>query len=146
MESNSKYNNFHIMLETVIMGGLSMYFYKKISDLENTIEDLKAQITMQNNQIRYMMGPLKVNHQKENFTCEDGVCKLKPKVAISKIAKQVEFDAETPEKDLTTTVKTFTKSSPNPVLKSVTPVPSNVPLPENDLDKILNDIDDEEKI
>lgn len=54
MESNN-YNGVHILSEAVIMGGISMYFYKEISDLKSTIEDLKGQITMQNNQIRYLL-------------------------------------------------------------------------------------------
>jgi hypothetical protein len=55
MEPNN-YNGVHILSEAVIMGGISMYFYKKISELESTIEDLKSQITMQNNQLRYLLG------------------------------------------------------------------------------------------
>lgn len=54
MEPNN-YNSVHILSEAVIMGGISMYFYKKISELEATIEDLKSQIMMQNNQIRYLL-------------------------------------------------------------------------------------------
>jgi hypothetical protein len=54
MESNN-YNGVHILSEAVIMGGISMYFYKEISDLKSTIEDLKGQVTMQNNQIRYLL-------------------------------------------------------------------------------------------
>ena len=81
MEPNN-YNGVHILSEAVIMGGISMYFYKKISELESTIEDLKSQITMQNNQLRYLLSghngnnfsgsqqpqtPLKIPSQKENF-------------------------------------------------------------------------------
>lgn len=54
MELNN-YNGVHILSEAVIMGGISMYFYKEISELKSTIEDLKGQITMQNNQIRYLL-------------------------------------------------------------------------------------------
>ena len=80
--------------------------------------------------------------------CENGVCQLVPKnkeekkVVISKISKQIEFDTEGIDQDETCKVKTFTDFSPNPVIKSVTPKPS-VSLGENDLQKILNDIDDE---
>ena len=249
MEPNN-YNSVHILSEAVIMGGISMYFYKKISELESTIEDLKGQIVMQNNQLRYLLTlsgsnhpqtlqsnskqhtrnttPLKMpvqnlkqqnghpNHiQKENFSngsvrpnyaleqqqrqplnfkdqlppssiqevvspnlennssqgpkgpkdsniiCEGGVCKLvlpkkkmvdqnpnseqsEKKVAISKISKQIEFDRENMDLDQTSRVNTFTKFSPNPVLKSVTPKPSESgDGGETDLEKILNDIDDE---
>lgn len=233
MESNN-YNSVHILSEAVIMGGISMYFYKKISELESTIEDLKTQITMQNNQIRYLLGgsshlpntmsfssgfgkqppstPLRIppdttgqrlsppqkehfsndniQHtylyeqqqrqqlplppqqqrqpvtvpQTENMECEGGVCRLVPriktngsgegsnkKVAISKISKQIEFDRDNMEPDQTIKVNTFANSSPNPVLKSVTPKPSTSVSETtttaremaSDLEKILNDIDDE---
>jgi len=66
--------------------------------------------------------------------CEGGVCKLK-RVAISKVSTQREIDGNTSK------VQTFTTKSPNPVLKSVTPSLSAEP--ENGLDKVLNDIDDE---
>jgi hypothetical protein len=201
------------------MGGISMYFYKKISELESTIEDLKSQITTQNNQLRYLLGghvpqtngnfsgsqqpqqtPLKIpsqETQKENFfnnrseqkpgqslqfnghteasiqeivqssivqqskqtslDCENGVCRLVPrpkqngdqkepmekKVVISKISKQIEFDRENMEPDHTSKVNTFAKFSPNPLLNSVTPRPSISASVENELEKILNDIDDE---
>lgn len=187
MESNS-YNGVHIISEAVIMGGIAMYFYKKISELESTIEDLKSQITMQNNQIRFLLGsnstllqqpkltPLKpliqrpktlpqTNHKKNfNFAqiqeilnnsaqnCENGVCQLVPKdkeekkVVISKISKQIKFDAEGIGQDETSKVNTFTDFSPNPVIKSVSPKPS-MSLGETDSDanlqNILNDIDDE---
>jgi hypothetical protein len=88
--------------------------------------------------------------------CEGGVCKLK-RVAISKVSTQREIGGNTSK------VKTFTTKSPNPVLKSVTPslsasfeglwpdkdrrefeeVRPNVAEPENSLNKVLNDIDDE---
>jgi hypothetical protein len=87
--------------------------------------------------------------------CEGGVCKLK-RVAISKVSTQREIGGNTSK------VKTFTTKSPNPVLKSVTPslstsfeglwpddrsefeeVRLNVAEPENSLNKVLNDIDDE---
>lgn len=196
MEPNN-YNGVHILSEAVIMGGISMYFYKKISELETTIEDLKKQITMQNNQIRYILGssnhnrvpvnsfgtndhksqqiktpliiptpkatvdleterhfkattqPTVENVQKETpqMECEGGVCRLVPKdkkVVISKISKQIEFDRENFDLDQTRKVNTFTNSSPNPVLKSVTPKPStSISEPTDTLEKILNDIDDE---
>lgn len=94
--------------------------------------------------------------------CENGVCVLKPKiqknnnslekkVVISKISKQLEFDRENIDFDQTSNVNTFTNFSPNPVIKSVTPKPS-ISLSEtsgiseehqSELEKILNDIDDE---
>lgn len=93
--------------------------------------------------------------------CENGVCVLKvknqkndnleKKVVISKISKQVEFDGENIDFDQTSNVNTFTNFSPNPVIKSVTPKPS-ISLSEtsaiseehqSELEKILNDIDDE---
>ncbi|KMQ81875.1 sua5 family protein, partial [Lasius niger] len=124
----------------------------------------------------------------EEQNCENGVCQLdlsrrplavgrpegltrgssqpealdrpeKTKVAISKISKQIDFDRENIELDQVSKVNTFTDFSPNPVLKSITPKPSesdcgsgksleghinggnDVNQPE--LEKILNDIDDE---
>lgn len=246
--------------EAVIVGGLSLYFYKKISDLETVVDDLKNQIVMQNNQIRYLIGsihpqshqpqnqqftghttPLKIpqmgnefnlkpmthNHHESNpervkehfnlrenvttrtsvadsvaaraiqnremeamfeansnhsnrqpnLVCDGDVCKLVPlkisndgevvtrnlkannngdeklkkAVVISKISKQVEYDRENVDNDQTFKVNTFTNSSPNPVLKSVTPNPSTSAIPTTgedeppttELDKILNEIDDE---
>lgn len=194
MESHN-YNSVHILSEAVIMGGISMYFYKKILELESTIEDLKSQITMQNNQIRYILGsrqsqpgltPLKIPnppsfkketnystelHQrqpliippestKQQVECEEGVCRLIPKprdkpeessakkVVISKISKKIEFDSENIELNQTSKVNTFNNFSPNPVLESITPKPStsiseNIENSETELEKILNDIDDE---
>ncbi|ADO00470.1 hypothetical protein WIV_gp126 [Wiseana iridescent virus] len=196
MEPNN-YNGVHIISEAVIMGGISMYFYKKISELESTVENLqstvenlKGQIIMQNNQIRFLLGsnqpqlqqfnglnhnasqqttplkmpqfkPQKVNQplfreevSREEINekvCEGGVCKLVPKthdkkVVISKVSKQVDFDKEGITPDETFKVNTFTNFSPNPVLKSVTPKPStsvSENTGEDELQKILNDIDDE---
>lgn len=230
MESSNTNNlkTIHILSEAVIMGGISMYFYKKISELELTIQDLKSQITMQNNQIKYLLsnrnGGVEMNHSNQmnhsnlsRFTslnlgryerlavgrpevpttvlfpkptprrveevvvteeqnCENGVCQLdlsrrpllssqlealdrpETKVVISKISKQIDFDRENIELDQVSKVNTFTDFSPNPVLKSITPKPSesdcgpgkegnngrsgiNANQPE--LEKILNDIDDE---
>jgi hypothetical protein len=91
--------------------------------------------------------------------CEGGVCRLvkqqpkelvaEKKVVISKIAKQIEFDRENIEQDQTRKVGTFTYFSPNPMVKSVTPKPStsaSVPekVEQNELEKILQDIDDDE--
>jgi hypothetical protein len=213
MEANN-YSGVHILSEAVIMGGITMYFYKEISELKSTIEDLKSQITMQNNQIRYLLTshvpqqstvntigikqpstPLRIgtfptlstlqynngisrpqkeffnnlneevcnnasqyhqtylnqtkNMQKvelpssfalsQNMECKDGVCHLvqkkmvqtsidlsqtNKKVMISKISKQIEFDRENISQNHTSKVSTFTKFSPNPLLKSVTPKPS----------------------
>jgi len=189
MESNN-YNGIHIISEAVVVGGVAMYFYKKISEMETTIEDLKAQVTMQNNQIRYLIGSTGLNQSSSHVAnnaritplyhrsdgqqgqitsqrqphrkappppqvqqeCEGGVCKLVPQkvVSISKISRQIEFDRENMESDQTSKVKTFVKSSPNPLLKSVTPNPSTSmsELEEgagqlSELDKILNAIDNE---
>jgi hypothetical protein len=95
-----------------------------------------------------------------SLDCENGVCRLIPipkqnsgqkeptekKVVISKISKQIEFDRENMEPDHTFKVNTFAKFSPNPLLNSVTPRPSisvSETTVENELEKILNDIDDE---
>lgn len=225
MEQNN-YNSVHIMSEAVIVGGITMFFYKKISDLESTLEELKSHIAMQNNQIKFLLGsiapqtgqmsvrgltphaegsmlsfaqspklttPLRLGQiqpQKEYFSnlsqhepqeakgtngggsspynCEGGVCKLvvpskaeeaptegvknheneKKVVSISKISKQIEYDRENMDLDQTAKVKTFTDFSPNPVLKSVTPKPSESGPDDsingsNELEKILNDIDHE---
>ena len=50
MDSNS-YNSIHIVTESVIMGAVSMYFYKKISDLETIVKDLQQQVVVQNGQL-----------------------------------------------------------------------------------------------
>jgi hypothetical protein len=215
------FNSLHIISEAIIVGGLSIYVFKRISELESTVDELKQQITMQNNQLRYLLGstnsdfgqrgttPLRMsttvssekssssmvfdpNHLEDNenikgsqsewFTsspnkskmeCKGGVCTLArdkigqeadKKVVISKISKQIEFDIDAPvgrvngsnglerennDFDQFSKINTFTKFSPNPVLKSVTPKPSltiendhgNEEI--NDLDNILNEIDNE---
>jgi hypothetical protein len=199
MEPNN-YNaqSLHIISETVIAGGMFMYFFKKISELESTIENLKNQVAMQNNQIQYLLSskgsfqplnryqlttPLisksftpgannnhfgidKPNTSFQSSTlqqqptkpmrseqeCENGVCRLVPrkddkKVVISKVSKQIEFDRENMELDQTSKVSTFNNFSPNPLIKSVTPKPSlsttDDNCGENELEKILNEIDDE---
>lgn len=102
MEPNTNINSIHILSEAVVVGGVALYFYKKISELESNIEDLKKQIVMQNNQIRYLIGTttsssinenneLKVmnenttiyaikqsqlHSQPSNVECKDGVCRL----------------------------------------------------------------------
>lgn len=209
----------HIISEAIIIGGLSVYVHKKISDLESTIEDLKQQIAMQNNQLRYLLGsnlstnrecagttPLRIrpsdlkppslfvpsssgrglpSHQTQTtlqsnlelesdewfksssnkeMECKGGVCTLvrgkklsdknsqeERKVVISKISKQIEFDRENNDFDQSSKVNTFTKFSPDPVLKSVTPKPSTSVTTENEdtlvandeLNNILNEIDNE---
>jgi hypothetical protein len=173
MDNNTNY--LHILSETVVMGGISIYFYNKISEMESTIQDLKNQIMAQNNQIRYLisngsyptfehtsdgmtastsssnLGQNKVNT--ENVECENGICYLKPKqrtnetlenkkVSISKISKQIEFDRENVFNQISK-VNTFTNFSPNPVLQSVTPKPSESFEDDDIVRKILNDIDDE---
>lgn len=222
----SNYKSIHIISEAIIVGGLSIYVYKKISELESTVEELKQQIAMQNNQLRYLLGansqrtPLRIPNglppfdtmsvegvtpscssdalQKESqgapsawFTsnkkmeCNGGVCTLSSaakcrrdpqdiphanrhvepgrndvmmatcrrqedkKVVISKISKQIEFDRENNDLDQSLKVNTFTKFSPNPVIKSVTPKPSTSSITTdnddetNELDNILNEIDNE---
>lgn len=223
----------HMVSEAVIVGGISMYFYKKINDLETTVEHLKSQIAMQNNQLKYLLtqpnfnsrttplippqtnepfnltrthpnapsGPQTrplvpefesvnpfrpdsglclesvsveemrrggnyredINRKDESSerNCENGVCKLLPKkgleqqskvlefrqssphVAISKVAKQIEYDDE--NNTSMTKINTFSNFSPNPVLKSVTPKPSTSEIPDTrtTLEKILNEIDNE---
>jgi len=176
----NNYNSAHIISEVVVMGGISLYFHKKISELESTIEELKGQVAMQNSQIRYLLGsnhsgpttPLKIptqpqvqsrpqtqlqpqvqsrpQTQQATQECEGGVCPLvvpskqKPdkKVVISKVSKQVEFDSENTEPYQTSRVNTFSNSSPNPVLKSVTPKPSTSDS-TTELERILNDINNE---
>jgi hypothetical protein len=68
MEPNN-YNSIHILSEAVIMGGISMYFYKKISELESTIEVLKSQSEMQNNQIRYLLSGGRSTQPPLNYNC-----------------------------------------------------------------------------
>jgi hypothetical protein len=164
MDSNNT-NYLHILSETVVMGGISFYFYNKISEMESTISDLKNQIMAQNNQIRYLISKghneeLFSNHnapqtsQNPKVECENGVCYLKPslnhqnvsenkKVSISKISKQLEFDRENMFNVQASKVNTFTTFSPNPVLQSVTPKPSESVEDDDIVRKILNDIDDE---
>jgi hypothetical protein len=84
-------------------------------------------------------------------------------VSISKISKQIEFDRDVLglELDQTSKINTFTNFSPNPVIKSVTPKPSESVGGDTDqtptrpytptksrnsgteLEQILNDIDNE---
>ena len=52
MEQN---NTLHIISEAVIVGGVSIFLYKKISQLETTVQELKQQIALQNNQITYLL-------------------------------------------------------------------------------------------
>lgn len=66
MESNN-YNGVHILSEAVIMGGISMYFYKEISELKSTIEELKKQITIQNNQIQYILNSSQTPQQQSTL-------------------------------------------------------------------------------
>lgn len=186
METNNFLNSIHVISETIIMGGITIYFYKKISELELTIQDLKNHLEVQNNHIKHLLElseqpkftPLKIppllqqqtlppvslsseeqykrpqslpqqpRKNSYNFimpastTCENGVCVLEKKVAISKVSKQIEFDIEGIDRDETTKVQTFNNFSPNPVIKSVTPK-SSVSLGESDLEKVLDDIDQE---
>lgn len=109
--------------------------------------------------IQEIRSPSTGEKEPPNVICEGGVCKLvlpnkkkveqnhnEKKVAISKISKQIEFDRENMDLDQTSKVNTFTNFSPNPVLKSVTPKPStsiSESCDGTDLEKILNDIDDE---
>lgn len=177
-------NYMHVLSEAAVVGGISLYFYNKISELESTIEDLKNQVMAQNNQIRYLIsqnGMYKpYPYERLNYTesngvgsransssgtdskanneveCENGICYLKPKqkmegekppenkkVSISKISKQIEYDRENMFNNQTSKIDTFTNFSPNPVLQSVTPKPSESVDEEDIVQKILNDIDDE---
>jgi tRNA(Met) C34 N-acetyltransferase TmcA len=158
---NNNTNYVHILSETVVMGGISFYFYNKISEIESTIQDLKNQIMAQNNQIRYLISKgsnedfkPKIIENTSKVECENGICYLKSpsqgqntsenkKVSISKISKQLEFDRENMFNVQASKVNTFTNFSPNPVLQSVTPKPSESVEDDDIVRKILNDIDDE---
>ena len=242
MDSNS-YNSIHIVTESVIMGAVSMYFYKKISDLETIVKDLQQQVVVQNGQLnelknylsssvvspphegatrcpsgngrqipkgsglrpsspqktllhiptqREMVSPpqgyslpfrQRVAHLSETSSasrdrsevgsaqsrepdpsevgrslslpegrigndelvdCSDGVCKLVSggkKVVISKISKQAEFDRESFQVNHPLKVETFKRTSPNPIIKSVTPKPSES-ISET-VEQILNEINNE---
>ena len=104
------YKSIHIISEAVILGGLSVFFFKKISDLESTLEELKQQIITQNNQIRYLLSlsatqptmtplrPTLINEAKDReafhrssansvntngsrqMECSGGVCTLAPSI------------------------------------------------------------------
>jgi len=52
MERNYNRQIVQIVSEAVIVGGISMYFYKKTSDLESSIEELKQQVATLNNRLR----------------------------------------------------------------------------------------------
>jgi hypothetical protein len=226
MDSNS-YNSIHIVTESVIVGAVSMYFYKKISDLETIVKDLQQQVVVQNGQLnelknylsssvvspphegaerprspqktllhiptqREMVSPpqgyslpfrQRVAHlsatssasrdrsevgfaqsrepdpsevgrslslpegrigNDELVDCSDGVCKLVSggkKVVISKISKQAEFDRESFQVNHPLKVETFKRTSPNPIIKSVTPKPSES-ISET-VEQILNEINNE---
>lgn len=235
MDSNS-YNSIHIVTESVIMGAVSMYFYKKISDLETIVKDLQQQVVVQNGQLNELKNYLSSSPQKtllriptqremvsppqgyslpaqsrepdvslrdigrslslsegqrvaglssddrrprldremtksleahlsprrigsripesgieerrigndELVDCSDGVCKLVSggkKVVISKISKQAEFDRESFQVNHPLKVETFKRTSPNPIIKSVTPKPSES-ISET-VEQILNEINNE---
>ena len=274
MDSNS-YNSIHIVTESVIMGAVSMYFYKKISDLETIVKDLQQQVVVQNGQLNELknylsssvaqsatsrrppvgssvVSPpyeraersspqktlLRIPTQREMVSppqgyslptqsrdpgvaglssddrrprldremtksleahrtgaerpsprrigsripesgieerrigtnssqsderrplallgndelverdafgvCSDGVCKLVSdgkKVVISKISKQAEFDRESFQVNHPLKVETFKRTSPNPIIKSVTPKPSES-ISET-VEQILNEINNE---
>lgn len=160
----------HVLSEAAVVGGISLYFYNKISEMESSMEDLKNQIMAQNNQIRYLISQNGIQHNPYNrvmerdrvmehnkaMECENGVCYLKTKqknesqkspenkkVSISKLSKQIEFDRENMFNNQTSKVDTFTNFSPNPVLQSVTPKPSESVDEEDIVQKILSDIDGE---
>lgn len=245
MDSNS-YNSIHIVTESVIMGAVSMYFYKKISDLETIVKDLQQQVVVQNGQLNELKKAqsatsrrraeqsspqktlLRIPTQREMVSpsqgyslpaqsrdpdpgigqlvgqrvaglssddrrprldremgsvvegaerpnprrigsripesgieerrlgndelverdafgvCSDGVCKLVSdgkKVVISKISKQAEFDRESFQVNHPLKVETFKRTSPNPIIKSVTPKPSES-ISET-VEQILNEINNE---
>jgi hypothetical protein len=80
----------------------------------------------------------------ELVDCSDGVCKLVSggkKVVISKISKQAEFDRESFQVNHPLKVETFKRTSPNPIIKSVTPKPSES-ISET-VEQILNEINNE---
>jgi hypothetical protein len=162
----------HILTEVVVGGGVFLYLYNKITHLENVVDTIKIELE-QTKALLFQHRDVPIQHTtplSHNFhiprsegmsllreqetralfinrpsevrdmrppvdeDCDGGVCKLK-RVAISKVSTQRESDGNTSK------VQTFTTRSPNPVLKSVTPNLSEEP--ENILDKVLNDIDDE---
>lgn len=204
MDSNS-YNSIHIVTESVIMGAVSMYFYKKISDLETIVKDLQQQVvelkaqsatsrrppyeraeqsSPQKTLLRIPTPPSqgyslpaqdpgfgqlvgqRVSDDRRSGSripeerrtsqsderrpldafgvCSDGVCKLVSdgkKVVISKISKQAEFDRESFQVNHPLKVETFKRTSPNPIIKSVTPKPSES-ISET-VEQILNEINNE---
>lgn len=198
MDSNS-YNSIHIVTESVIMGAVSMYFYKKISDLETIVKDLQQQVVelkaqsatsrrppyeraeQSSPQKTLLRIPYSLPAQDPGFgqlvgqrvsddrrsgsripeerrtsqsderrpldafgVCSDGVCKLVSdgkKVVISKISKQAEFDRESFQVNHPLKVETFKRTSPNPIIKSVTPKPSES-ISET-VEQILNEINNE---
>lgn len=206
MDSNS-YNSIHIVTESVIMGAVSMYFYKKISDLETIVKDLQQQVVAQNGQLNELKNylsssvvssphegalrpsspqktllriptqremvspsshepdpgvgrslsegqdrrprldresPRRIGSRIPEEDCSDGVCKLVSggkKVVISKISKQAEFDRESFQVNHPLKVETFKRTSPNPIIKSVTPKPSES-ISET-VEQILNEINSE---
>jgi hypothetical protein len=80
----------------------------------------------------------------ELVDCSDGVCKLVSggkKVVISKISKQAEFDRESFQVNHPIKVETLKRTSPNPIIKSVTPKPSES-ISET-VEQILNEINNE---
>jgi len=207
------------------MGAVSMYFYKKISDLETIVKDLQQQVVVQNGQLNELKNYLSSSPQKtllriptqrevvsppqgyslpaqsrepdpgvgrslsegqrvaglssddrrprsdremtksleahlsprrigsripesgiedELVDCSDGVCKLVSggkKVVISKISKQADFDRESFQVNHPLKVETFKRTSPNPIIKSVTPKPSESI--SEAVEQILNEIDNE---
>jgi hypothetical protein len=64
----SNFKSLHIISESIIVGGLSIYVFKRISELESTVEELKQQITMQNNQLRYLLGSTSSNFSQPGTT------------------------------------------------------------------------------
>lgn len=169
MDSNS-YNSIHIVTESVIMGAVSMYFYKKISDLETIVKDLQQQVVELKSSsvvspphegalqipsgsgarcpqktLLHIPTPQPLASRDPSSLslpdCSDGVCKLVSggkKVVISKISKQAEFDRESFQVNHPLKVETFKRTSPNPIIKSVTPKPS-----EETVEQILNEINNE---
>jgi hypothetical protein len=154
-------NSVHVLSEAVVVGGISLYFHNRLTQLESEVANLKTVVETQTRQIMFLSGIRgpsdggDITGALKTRICAGDVCGIRPpsqpvekKVVISKVSKQVAYDDEgvmsSPEK-----IPTFTKPSPNPVLKSVTPnsscdVPSaSSPRVDDSLDFILADIDNE---
>jgi len=71
----------HVLTESVVIGGMALFFYKKISELELSIEDLKAHVSrLQTNMDVPKTHPPQngIHRIVPKAQCENGVCILKP--------------------------------------------------------------------